>query len=141
MLAFPCATGLIAEHELSIGTFKCYPNLVIGCVNQGVKINLDNALPVMAIGVHYYNESNPVVYLSDRQNSYSIDPTLHLDAHKLFPFVLGYGVVAYNELNYRVAQLETRFLPCPGGVFRSMEAGLKWAQELIEEFLSGSDQR
>ncbi len=141
MLAFPCTTGLIAEHKLAIGTFECYPNLVIGRVNQGVKINLDNALPVMAIGVNYYNESNPVVYLSDRQHSYSIDPTLHLEAHKLFPFVLGYGVVAYNDLNYRVAQLETRFLPCPGGVFRSMEEGLQWAQQLIEGSVPRPGQR
>lgn len=141
MHAFPCATRLIAEHELAIGSFECYPNLVIGRIHQGVKINLDNALPVMAIGVNYYNESNPVVYLSDRMHSYSIDPTMHLEAHKLFPFVLGYGVVAYNELNYRVAQLETRFLPCEGGVFRSMEDGLRWAQELIERSVPGQHQR
>ncbi|MBC2838407.1 hypothetical protein [Robiginitalea sp. SC105] len=125
-------TTFITEYQLEIGTFRFYKNLVIGKVHEGQAISLDDVLPVIAIGIEFYNAQQPAVYLSDREFSYSLDPTLHLEAHKLFPFLLGYGAVVYNELNLRIARLEQRFLPCPSGIFTSMEEGLAWAQKLIE---------
>ena len=126
-------TTFLAEHRLAIGTFRFYHNLVIGRIDEGQQVTLDSALPVIAIGIEFYNRKRPAVYLSDRQHSYSMDPTLHLEAHKLFPFLLGYGVVAYNDINRRVAELEQQFVPCPSGIFDSMDAGLAWTMQLIGE--------
>lgn len=126
-------TLFIAEHQLEIGTFRFYKNLIIGNINRGSKITLDQALPLLAIWPLYYNEAQPMVYLSNRKNSYSIDPTMHLEIQKLFPFLLGYGAVVYNEINYRVAQLEQQFLQCPSGIFHDLDAAITWASELIED--------
>ncbi len=126
-------TSFLAEHQLKFGTFRFYRNLVIGRINEGEQVSLDSTLPLIAIGIELYSEKRPAVYLSDRIYSYSMDPTLHLEAHKLFPFLLGYGVIAYNELNYRVARLEQRFIPCPCGIFRSMDEALSWSWQLISE--------
>ena len=122
----------IAEHNLDIGNFRFYRNFVVGRIREGTQITLDNAIPVMAIGVEYYNQECPAVYLSDRTHSYSIDPTLHLEVGKLFPFLLGYGVVVYDDLNERVARLEQRFVRCPSGIFRSMDQAFAWTYTLIE---------
>lgn len=125
-------TQFIAEHELDFGRFRFYKNLIIGQIYEGTHITLDRVLPVLAIGSVYYNEDNKAVYLSDRRYSYSIDPTMHLELHKLFPFLLGYGVVVHNDLNFRIAKLEQRFLPCNSGVFFSMDQALDWATQIIQ---------
>lgn len=125
-------TQFIAEHEMDFGRFRFYKNLVIGQIHEGTHVTLDNVLPVLAIGTVYYNESNRAVYLSDRKYSYSIDPTMHLELHKLFPYLLGYGVVVQNDLNFRIAKLEQKFLPCSSGVFFSMDQALDWASNLIQ---------
>ena len=125
-------TQFIADHELDFGRFRFYKNLVIGEIFEGAKMDFDKALPLLAIAALYYSEENPVVYLSDRKTSYSLDPTMHREIFKLFPFFLGYGVIAYNDLNFKVAGLEQRFLLCPSGVFRSMDEALAWAAGLIE---------
>lgn len=133
-MVYPVQEALfIAEHHLEIGSFKFYRNLIIGNIYRGTKVTLDQALPLLAIWPLYYSEDQPMVYLSDRQYSYSIDPTMHLEIQKLFPFMLGYGVIVYNEINHRVAQLEQQFLQCPTGIFQDLEAAINWASELIED--------
>lgn len=124
-------TQFIAEHELDFGRFRFYKNLIIGEIFEGARMNFDKALPLLAIAALYYSEEKPLVYLSDRKTSYSLDPTMHREINKLFPFLLGYGVIVYNDLNVQVAELEQRFLCCPSGVFHSLDEALAWAQELI----------
>ncbi|WP_445386199.1 hypothetical protein ACT6NV_05195 [Robiginitalea sp. IMCC44478] len=131
MVAHSFDISYITEHKLEIGVFKFYNNLVIGEVKEGVQITLDNALPLLALGIEYYNKDKPVVYLSNRKYSYSFDPTMHFEVSKLFPYLKGYGVVTYDELNFRVAGLEQRFLSCPSGVFHSMDEAMNWAWELL----------
>ena len=126
-------TLFIADHELDFGRYRFYRNLIIGEVFEGAKMDFDKILPLLAIAALYYSEENPFVYLSDRKYSYSLDPTMHKEIHKLFPFILGYGAVVYNDLNHRVARLEQRFLLCPSGIFHSMDEALAWAAGLIEK--------
>ena len=141
MLRTDLDTTFLAEHHLDIGIFRFYRNIVIGQVRQGTKICFEKALPVLALGMEFYSEKCPVVYLSDRRFSYSIDPTMHMEIQKLYPFLLGYGAVVYNDLNQRVARLEQRFITCPTGIFHSVEAGLDWAQDLIHSSGAQRNQR
>lgn len=122
----------IAEHHLDFGTFKFYKNLIIGTIVQGSRVTFDQILPLLAIWPLYYDETEPMVYLSDMKSSYSLDPTMHLEIQKLFPFLLGYGVIVYNEINYKVAQLEQQFLQCPVGIFKDVESAIVWASNLIQ---------
>jgi hypothetical protein len=123
---------LIREHDLGFGIYRFYKNIAIGEVREGMTISLDNALQIMALGIEYYRHEKAIVYISDRQYSYSIDPTLHLETKSLFPQLVGYGIVCYDDLNYRVAKLEQRFVPCPSRRFRSMEAAAAWARQCIQ---------
>lgn len=125
---------LRAAQHLDFGTFWFYPNLVVGEVRGGMRVNANHALHLMTIAAEYYPPETPVVYLSDRKYSYSIDPTLHLEIQEFFPNLIGYGVVVYNDLNARVAELEQRFLPCPTGIFRSMDAATAWAVDRVLRF-------
>ncbi|MFM1878784.1 MAG: hypothetical protein RLZZ241_1650 [Bacteroidota bacterium] len=131
---YPVQNALfIAEHDMDFGSFKFYKNLIIGKINPGSKVTFEQILPLLAIWPLYYNETEPMVYLSDRQSSYSLDPTMHFEIQKLFPFLLGYGIIVYNEINYRVAQLEQQFLSCPTGIFKDLESAVEWAQGLIQQ--------
>lgn len=124
----------IAEHNMDFGTFKFYKNLIVGTVQPGSKITFDQALPLLAIWPLYYSEDQPMVYLSDRRSSYSIDPTIHLEIKKLFPFLLGYGAVVYNDINYRVAQLEQQFIKFPSGIFIDFDDAIEWATNRIKDW-------
>lgn len=132
MLVRPFHTSFIAEHELGIGNFKFYKNVVIGQVYEGVNVTYENALPLFGLVLDYYSEETPLVYLSDRQNSYSTDPTMYFEVKKIFPNIKGYGMIVYDDLKRRVAALEQKFLEYPTAVFTSRDKALVWAVEQLE---------
>ena len=118
--------------ELDIGTFQFYPNLVISEMKEGVVVNFDKCLPLFIHGLEHYKHEKRLIYISNRINSYSIDPTLHLEAKSIYRNLYGYGVVVYDEMNYRIAQLEENFMNCPVNIFYSLDDAKAWAQHLIE---------
>lgn len=120
----------LTTHELDIGTFRFYDQVVIGEIREGKSINLDTALPLLALGYEFY-KNKPAVYISNRKHSYSLDPTMHYETLKLVPYLAGYAWVVYNDINEKNARLESRFLQCPNSVHRSMDTALAWAFQLL----------
>ncbi|MEX0290519.1 MAG: hypothetical protein AB3N14_15550 [Flavobacteriaceae bacterium] len=123
--------NLIATLELDIGKIWFYPNLVISEMNEGVVVTFDNCMPIFMQGLEYYTVDTPLVYISHRKNSYSFDPTLHLEAKSIFSNLKGYGVVIYNEMNHRIARLEQNFMDCPVRIFYDLDLAKSWAKELL----------
>jgi hypothetical protein len=102
-------------------------------MNEGVTVNFDNILPVFLKCLQHYTVSTPLVYISDRVNSYSFDPTLHIEAKDIFANLKGYGVVVYDDMNLRIAQLEQGFISWPLHIFRSLEDATTWANQLLHK--------
>ncbi len=124
---------LMVTLELDIGLFFFYPNMVVSQMNEGVTVNFDNVLPVLLKGLQYYSADTPLVYISNRINSYSFDPTIHLEAREVFSNLKGYGVVVYDDMNLRIAQLEQEFINYPIRIFHSLEEARNWGQQLLLE--------
>ena len=121
----------LTTHELEIGTFRFYNQVIIGQIKEGKSITLDDILPLLALGWEHY-QNKPVVYISDRKFSYSLDPTMHYETMKLVPYLAGYAWVVYNEINEKNARLESRFMKCPNSVHKSMDPALEWALQLLK---------
>lgn len=119
--------------ELDIGLFYFYPNMVISRMKEGVTVNFDNVLPVLLKGLQYYTADTPLVYISNRVNSYSFDPTIHLEAREVYSNLKGYGVVVYDKMNLRIAKLEQGFVSCPLHIFHSLEEAKTWAHQLLHD--------
>ncbi len=130
-MVHPPTDKLLAVHELEIGRFYFYPHLVVSEIEEGVIVTFDNALSLFSIGLETYSLDEPLVYLSNRKNSYSIDPTLHIEAKEMFSNLLGYGVVAYNEVTRKIAAIEQQFVSCPLHTFDSLPEAWQWAQDLL----------
>ena len=123
----PLTDKLIGTMELDIGSFRFYPNLVISEMKEGVVVNFDNCLPLFIKGLEFYSVDTPLIYISNRINSYSFDPTLHLEAKAIYSKLNGYAVVVYDEMNYRIALLEQNFMECPVNIFYGLEEAKRWA--------------
>jgi hypothetical protein len=132
-LIYPSTDSLIATLELDIGSFRFYPNMVISEMNEGVTVKFDDLLPALLRGLEIYSIETPLIYLSDRRNSYSFDPTLHLEAKAVFSNLRGYGVIVYDEMNLRIAELEQQFMECPVNIFYSLDEAKHWAKGLLSQ--------
>ncbi len=68
------------------------------------------------------------VYITNRINSYSFNPTAHFKTVALFPNIVGYATVTYDEINHDIAQLEESFMNRPTKKFRALEEAIEWGE-------------
>ena len=122
---------LIKKHVLDIGTVYFYENFLITEINEGIVMNFENVKPLLLLGKQYYGTQTPFIYISNRINSYSFEPTSHFKTVPIFPNIKGYGVVIYDQLSKEIAILEKNFLNIPTNIFYSLEEAIQWAEELI----------
>jgi hypothetical protein len=122
---------LIKRHDLEVGSFYFYKNHIVAEVKEGVAFTYEKAFRILELGKAYYGNKTPFVYISNRVNSYSFNPTAHYKTQAMFPNLKGYAVVTYDEVNQEIAELEQTFLNKPVAIFHNLEHALKWVEELI----------
>ncbi|MEW7292665.1 hypothetical protein [Aquimarina sp. 2304DJ70-9] len=122
---------LIKKHVLDIGSVYFYENFVVTEINEGIVFNFEKATKLFQLGKHYYGNKTPFVYISNRINSYSFEPTAHMKSKELFPNLKGVAVVIHNPVSHKVAELEKAFLSKPSEIFYTLENAIEWVEKLI----------
>lgn len=123
----------IAEHRLDVGRFVYYPNFVIGEFNEGVIATFETALVPIQLALDIYGNDKPIVYISHRLHSYTVDPVGYKEFYDLFPNFEGFAIVATNKRRRMLAQLEKLFVKKPIRVFSDLDGAMLWAEEIIEK--------
>ncbi|WP_224483181.1 STAS/SEC14 domain-containing protein [Robertkochia aurantiaca] len=123
-------TELIKTHRLEIGTFHIYPRHVIGILDEGVDINLENFHQLIALAEMHF-EFKKFSYISFRTNSYSLDPTLygyleHLENLK------GIAIVSHRERDHHSYKVEKYFCKKRMKIFRDLNHAVTWANSIID---------
>lgn len=122
---------LLKKHDLDVGTFYYYKNYMVAEVKEGIAFAFDNAKEMLSLAKTYYGNTTPFVYITNRINSYSFNPTDHFKTAQLFPNLKGYATVTYDPINSDIASLEQSFLKAPTRVFSTLDDAINWVEELI----------
>ncbi|WP_430907254.1 hypothetical protein [Maribacter sp. 2-571] len=121
----------LGKHHLDIGTFTFYGNFMVAEVAEGVAFAFENATEMLSLAKQYYGNTTPFVYITNRVNSYSFNPTAHFKTTAMFSNLKGYAVVTYDVMNQDIAQMEQSFMNRPFGMFKSLDDAVAWAESLI----------
>ncbi len=122
---------LIKKHNLDIGTAYFYENFVVTEMKEGIILNFEKAAKLFQLGKEYYGNKIPFVYISNRINSYSFEPTSHFKSGDLFPNLIGFAVVTYASIDSEIAELEQAFLKKPTNIFYNLDDAIDWVEQLI----------
>ena len=123
----------IIEHKLAIGKFLFYTNIVIGEFYEGVHVTKENAIEPITLAQEIYGDYKPIVYISHRLHSYSMDPVGYKKVVDMFPNFKGFAIVSQNKYRRMLASLEKLFIKKPIGVFDNMDSAFFWAERLLEK--------
>lgn len=123
----------IAEHNLEIGRFCFYPNIIIGEFAEGVHVTKANALEAIQLAQKIYRDTRPFIYISHRLHSYSLDPVGYGEVVNMFPNFKGFAIVSKNKYRRMLANLEKLFIKKPMAVFHTLEDALVWSHGLLEK--------
>lgn len=122
---------LIKKYSLDIGSFYFYKNFIIGEIIESVNLNFESGKKLFELAKIHYKDTIPFVYISNRINSYSFIPTGHYKTIELFPNLKGYAIVVYNDINYKIAELEQFYISWQSNIFTTLEDAIEWSENII----------
>ena len=116
--------------ETSIGKVFIYKNIVIVEATEGVTINYKTAFSILVKGLKLLG-TRPWIYIANRVNSYSVQPTDYKYLEKV-PTLKGIAIVCYSSQARENAELERKFYKNPLDVFDSINEAYLWGKEILE---------
>ncbi|MFD2188576.1 hypothetical protein [Aquimarina celericrescens] len=75
---------LIQKHQIDIGMFYFYENFIVAEIKENVILNFESGRELFQLASEYYKGILPYIYISNRINSYSINPTEHYKLENIF---------------------------------------------------------
>ena len=119
---------MLIEKIRDLGEFEFYEHYVIGRVDEGVDAG-SQFVGILTDIIQKHYSGRPIIYISDRVNSYSLDTTAASDliARNNICFV---GFVTYTDRQKRVYPVEEHLIEgaeiCS---FDYLGAAVKWAKQ------------
>lgn len=118
------------EHkkiEMPYGIFYFFNEFLLSEINQGAHFSWDKVKKVADIAQKHYGKGNKVVYISNRVNSYSIEPQSWLKFDKEFGFFKASAIIAYDMKGGLSVVLEKLFSQKRIQKFTDLESAIDWA--------------
>ncbi len=116
--------------DLEFGTVEIHKNCVISTIKEGVLFDVEERKQLYEVFDKYFNEE-PFVYISNRKNDYTVNPTSYLQEDDYSNQLLGMAVICYSESSYHTALFEQKFYKRAFKVFYSTEACEIWAKNIL----------
>ncbi|WP_055446128.1 hypothetical protein [Lacinutrix mariniflava] len=112
--------------NLDFCSLELFNNYVICIVNEGVTICKKNSDKQTEFILNHF-QNKPFVYITNRINSYSVNPLIYKNISKI-KNLLGFAVVSQNETTLNNVEIEKLFFNGkPFKPFTDLEQAINWA--------------
>ncbi|MDT0556605.1 hypothetical protein [Patiriisocius hiemis] len=127
---FPKDVVLKEFISADLGTIYFYDNIVVTEMNEGVSVSFKTGASLLSKCLKIV-ELKPFVIISNRINSYSLNPNDYKYLSKI-PSLKGICIVADREEARENAKLEAIFFKKPIAIFETMEMAYSWSQNILQ---------
>ncbi|RLJ60933.1 hypothetical protein CLV86_2783 [Lacinutrix venerupis] len=117
--------------NIDIGYVSIFDNYIIMEIDQGVIVTKEHNQLLVDIVDKFYKDKG-VVYISNRKNSYSVNPSVYYETNKI-KNIIGLAVVSENGMAVSNAEIEKLFFNKPFEIFSNLEDAKNWANELYKK--------
>ncbi len=122
---------MIASFDFSFCSVEIHKDYILTVMTEGITVipNYNNLL-VMAADQYYKNR--PFVYISNRINSYSVDPSIHIEMSKI-PNLVGFAVISNNPIQKMQTELEQSLFKKELQLFDTISSAIAWKKQVIKK--------
>lgn len=117
--------------KYDFGIAEIHDNYMIMIMNEGVTVNSEINKKLTDLAVHMF-QGRPFGYITNRENSYSIDPNVYMETSKIENLV-GFAIVSKEKIHVTTVQLEKMFLNKPMKVFEELKDAIAWIKNIISK--------
>ncbi len=112
-------------------TIREYKRIAIIEIKEGITISYDNGIEIFNRLLSILGDK-PWVYVSNRVNSYSLDPNDYRYLNQI-PLLKGIGVIQYEKSLKTAIELEKMFVKKPFKTFNNLDSAIEWGLERIKD--------
>lgn len=124
-------TVIVKEYYLDIGKVQVFKNHMVAIFDEGATVTLERAYQIIGISeIHFRDRS--FGYISLRQNSYAIDPTIYTYLRGL-KNLKAFAIVSVKEMDMHNFKIESLFYKKPMKIFVDYKNALKWVKRRVKE--------
>jgi len=120
-------------REYEFGIFYFFDGLVISEMNEGEIFDWSVAEKIINVAYEVLGKDNPIAYISNRINNYSVVPTDWLKFYKHRHELEFYSIVAYNNSGLASVILEKMFFRNKIRQFSCLEHAVTWSLSKVNE--------
>jgi len=121
-----------SKVEFSFGDFYLLDNFIISELHEGIHFDWDKIQEVIGVLLDYYGSGFKIGYISNRVESYSIEPQLWMNFHEDYDFIVASAVISYTDFNYMNATIEKHFTKNSLKRCTTLDEAIHWVQNLKE---------
>ncbi|MEX2350399.1 MAG: hypothetical protein WD554_05925, partial [Flavobacteriaceae bacterium] len=111
--------------------FTIYDNFLIAVMKEGITVLPKHNEVLMELANKYF-KNRPFAYITNRINSYSVDPNVFKETSKIENLV-AFAVVSQQELGIANASFEKVFLKKPHKSFNKLIDAIVWCEKKVAE--------
>ena len=126
----PEGVNLKDKLETELGNIFFYPNLIIVEANEGVTLSYKTGFAIL-LNVLQLTGLKPFVYISNRINSYAVDPNDYKYLNKV-PSLKAIAIVSQLESARQNALLEKAFSRKELEIFEDLSDAYEWATSKLD---------
>lgn len=97
------------KYTLPIGNFYFCEKFYLSEINEGMHLDFNVISDLMTELVNFYGRNKKIGFISNRINSYSLDPRIYNQIYEEFDMVVVGALVVYSDISYMNASIEKRF--------------------------------
>ncbi|AXP82617.1 hypothetical protein CJ739_3555 [Mariniflexile rhizosphaerae] len=120
------------QIERPFGDFYLLENFFVSELNEGVHFDWEMIKSVMDEVIIFYGLDSQIGYISNRTNSYSIDPQTWNKVDKEYGVIVAGAIVTYNTMTFMNATLEKQFYKKSIKRCLSLDEAIEWISNLKE---------
>jgi hypothetical protein len=120
-------------REFEFGVFYFFDTLVISEINEGVFFQWKMAKKAVKASKEFYGENQPIVYISNRINNYTVAPTDWLKFYSNRHELKYYSVVGSTKGSLPSTLLEKMFFNGSLRQFDDLEEAIEWSLDIVKK--------
>ena len=124
--------GRFYHYKLDYCEIFVLENVLVKQIEEGQIISSNHIDELLQI-IDKHFKDKPVVYLSNRTFSYSVDPLVYKEVSKI-KNIIGIGIIVSGNQRVQNAFYEGKFYEKEFEVFRHFYEAMTWANSLLERY-------
>ncbi len=120
---------MVKHYDLGFTKVEVYNNYIVNTIAEGFLVMpRHNSILLDFVKEHFSNKD--FIYVSNRINSYSVNPTVYYETKKI-QNLIGIAVVSINPRQKLLCEMEGSFYKKNMEYFKKMHEALLWKDEVL----------